>query len=178
MKKIAVSLLALLISFSITTSKAQEHDSNKSMAHHVHHNDLAAFFGATYIFESGFVLPTFGIEYVRKINPHFGVGFISEIELGSHIISMDEISHEEAELIRESALLILPALYFQTGNFITSVGYGVELEKNENLGLFKLTAMYVLKLKQDTWFVVPSVSWDYTTKFNGLVYGFNIAKAF
>ena len=180
MKFIFATLLSALISSTIISLNAQEHNahSNKNIAHHIHKNDVAGFIGATYIFESGFVLPTFGVEYVRKLNPYFGIGAIAEMEVGSHIISMDQSSNEQAEVERESAFLLLPALYFTTGKFVASIGYGVELEKSQNLGLLKVTAYYVLDLKKDYWYAIPSLSWDYTSQFNGLVYGFNIARSF
>ena len=183
-KKIAILALLFLISVNFNTLIAQDHSSEHpptkqaNSSHFSHKNEIAGFAGATYIFQSGFVLPTFGVEYIRNINSFMGIGLIAEIEVGSHIIGMDEHSNEEAEVNRESAFLLLPAIYFKTGNFITSFGYGVELEKSENLGLLKISAMYLLELKGDKWVVVPNVSWDHTTKFDGLVYGFSVARRF
>lgn len=182
--KTALIALAILINTQFNLLIAQDHSSeykNKNKAssgHLLNKNDIAGFAGATYIFGSGFILPTFGIEYVRNLNSLIGIGFIAEIEVGSHIIAVDETCHEEHELSRESAFLLLPAIYFKTGHFVTSIGYGIELEKHENLGLLKISAMYVLELKNDNWLVVPSVSWDHTNKFDGIVYGFSIARRF
>jgi len=175
-----VILLSLFINLNNNLLFSQEHseDQNASKGTFHHKNELAGFVGATYIFESGFVLPTIGIEYVRKINSNFGVGLISEFEIGSHIISINEEMHEETEVERESAFLILPALYYINGRFVFSAGYGVEFEKSENLGLLKLTAMYVLELKNEAWIVVPNISWDHTYRFDGLVYGFSVARHF
>jgi hypothetical protein len=180
MKNLLIIALLILISPLLAPLNAQEHSGKHTSAseHFSHKNDIAGFAGGTYIIESGFFLPTFGIEYVRKINSYFGVGVITEIELGSHIISTDEDTHEQKEVNRESAFLVLPALYFKAGNFVTSIGYGIEFEKNENLGLLKLSAMYVLELKNDKWIVIPSISWDHTDKFNGLVYGVSLARRF
>jgi hypothetical protein len=175
-----VILLSLFINLNNNSLFSQEHSGNQNAPKgiHGHKNELVGFVGATYIFKSGFVLPTVGIEYVRKINSNFGVGLISEFEIGSHIISINEEMHEEIEVTRESAFLILPALYYINGHFVFSAGYGIEFEKSENLGLFKLTAMYVLELKNEAWIVVPNISWDHTSRFDGLVYGFSIARHF
>lgn len=183
-KKIAILALLFLISVNFNTLIAQDHSSDHpstdqaNSSHFSHKNEIAGFAGATYIFESGFVLPTFGVEYIRNINSFIGIGIIAEIEVGSHIIGEDECCHQEHELSREQAFLLLPAIYFKTGNFVTSFGYGVELEKNENLGLLKISAMYILELMNDKWIVVPNISWDHTAKFDGLVYGFSIARRF
>lgn len=175
-----VTLLSLIIITNANFSNllAQEHKENhKSNSTAFHHkNDIAGFFGATYIIESGFLLPTIGLEYVRKINSFIGIGIIGEVELGSHIITIDEHSHEKTEINRETAFLLLPSIYFITGNFVFSGGYGIEFEKNENLVLTRLSLMYILELKNELWFVVPSFSWDHTKHFNGLVYGFSIAR--
>ena len=181
--KASILALAILISIHFNSLIAQEHpvahtSSIKDSHHFSHKNEIAGFAGATYIFHSGFVLPTFGVEYVRNINSFLGIGVIAEIEVGSHIIGEDERSHQQQEISRESAFLLLPALYFKTGNFVSSIGYGVELEKSENLGLLKISAMYILELQNEKWIVIPSISWDHTSKFDGLVYGFGVARRF
>lgn len=179
-KILLVILLSLLINLNNNLLFSQEHstDHNATKETLHHKNKLAGFVGATYIFKSGFVLPTIGVEYVHKMNSNLGIGIISEFEIGSHIISINEEMHEEIEVERESAFLILPALYYINGHFVLSAGYGVEFEKSENLGLFKLTAMYVLELKNEAWIVIPNISWDHTNRFDGLVYGFSIARHF
>lgn len=183
--KVQLLLLVLLSNYLVNPLIAQDshtEDSHENASHGkvtLHHkNDIGGFVGATYMFESGFVLPTFGVEYVRKLNSYIGVGVIAEIEVGSHIIAMNEETHEEEEVSRQSAFLIAPAVYFVAGNFVGSVGYGVELEKMENLGLLKISAMYLLYLNNKNWLAVPSVSWDCTSRFNGLVYGFSVVRAF
>ena len=141
-------------------------------------NEIGFSIGTTYIFESGFILPTFGIEYLHELNSSLAIGLLSEIELGSHIISMNEEINEMIELERKCAVLVLPVLYYQMGNFGLYAGYGIEFEQEENLGLFKVGASYVLKLKNEDWAIVPSVSWDHTKLFEAFVYGFTFAKRF
>jgi hypothetical protein len=177
--KNSILILFILISFSSFNLKAQEeHESGLPSRHLEHKNDLVGFFGATYIFNSGFVLPTFGLEYVRKLNNHIGIGVISEFEVGSHIITYNENTENEMEVDRESATLLLPAIYFRAGEFVASIGYGVELEKSKNLGLLKVSLSYMLPLKKEYWYIIPNMSWDHTSEFNGLVYGFSVARSF
>lgn len=170
----------MLLNIGTYSIIAQDHSFHPpSKENHIEHkNDIAGFAGATYICESGFFLPTFGIEYVRRINSFMGIGVIGEIEVGSHIISKNEYSHETIEINRETAILLCPALYFKSGNFVASVGYGVEFEKSENLALLKISLMYSLKLQDERWIVLPNISWDHTIHFNGLVYGVSFARVF
>ena len=180
MNKTLLFVIVLLVINGINNTSAQSHSTLPiSTQEHPHHkNDIAGFAGATYICESGFFLPTFGIEYVRSVNSFMGIGVIGEIEVGSHIISKNENSHESIEVNRESAFLLCPAIYFKTGNFVTSVGYGIEFEKSENLALLKVSLMYSLYLQDERWIVLPNISWDHTIHFNGLVYGVSFARVF
>ena len=174
---IAISLLSGLINNPLYAQEnTEEQATNTPLIEKV--NEIGLTVATTYIFESGFILPTFGIEYLHELNSSFAIGIMSEIELGSHIISMNEEIHEENEVERKSAVLVLPILYYQIGNFGLFTGYGIEFEQEENLGLFKLGASYVLKLKNEDWAIVPSVSWDHTKLFEAFVYGFTLAKKF
>lgn len=172
-------IIIVWISFSSAQLFSQKHSENtKNKGEHTTKNDIAAFLGTTYIIESGFILPTLGIEYVRKINKYIGIGVLTEFELGSHIIAVDELSLEQQEISRESAILVLPSLYFNVHHLIASVGYGIELEKNENLAMLKVSLLYAFEFKNDKWLFVPSLSWDHTKRFNSLVYGFSVARRF
>lgn len=144
-----------------------------------HKNIMGVFVGNTIISPSGFNLPTIGIEYVREVNHNFGIGLIAEVEIGSHIIQKGETGAIVSEVKRESAFLVLPAAYFRLyKGLILSAGYGVELEKNEDLALFKLSIEYKLAMKNEQWIVLPTLSWDHTRLFNGWVYGVNFAYIF
>lgn len=180
MNKNILFVIVFLVSIGINNTTAQSHSTLpiSTQDHNFHKNDIAGFAGATYICESGFFLPTFGIEYVRRINSYMGIGVIGEIEVGSHIISKNEQSHETIEVNRESAFLLCPAIYIKTGNFVASVGYGIEFEKSENLALLKISLMYGLHLQDKRWIVLPNISWDHTIHFNGLVYGVSFARVF
>lgn len=176
---IRILIIALISLFNVNlhSQKHFEHK-NDNEGEHLHKNDIAGFLGTTYILESGFILPTFGIEYVRKLNPYFGLGILGEFEVGSHIIAIDEHSQEQQEISRQSAVLLLPSVYLIYHHFIVSVGYGVEFEKNENLAMFKLGILYAFEFKNDKWLFVPNISWDHTKRFNSIVYGFSIARRF
>lgn len=142
-------------------------------------NNVGLFIGNTIIVQSGFNLPTLGIEYVRELRPWLGLGLITELELGSHIIKKDEDGNIITEVSREQAMLLLPVAEIRLyRGLILYGGYGVELEKNENLGLMKTGLKYRLRLHQANWEVIPDVSWDHTRLFDGVVYGFIFAYKF
>lgn len=142
-------------------------------------NGMALFVGNTIITNSKFNLPTIGLEYSRELNHHFAIGLISEVELGSHIIQKNETGNIIAEVEREGAILVLPAVYIKVvENLLLYGGYGVEFEKNENIGLLKVGLQYKLRLKNENWVVLPNVSWDHTHLFDGIVYGVNFGYLF
>ncbi len=159
---------------------AQEHTKENPKNHHQElHNFLGVFVGNTIIVQSAFKLPTFGIEYVREITPNFGVGITTELEIGSHIIQKNEDGDIVSEVQRQGAVLLLPSVFIRVyKGLIVTVGYGVELEKNENLGMAKLGLEYKLHLRKLNWLVLPSVSWDRTKLFDGMVYGVTFGRSF
>ena len=142
-------------------------------------NVIALFAGNTIIAPSGFNLPTIGVEYAREINHIIGIGLIAEVEIGSHIVQVDEEGEMSSEMHRSGAFLVLPSVFFRVyKGLILSAGYGVEFEDKENLSLLKLGLAYKLTLENPRWAVLPSVSWDHTKHFEGFVYGINFAYKF
>ena len=142
-------------------------------------NTLALFVGNTIIAPSGFNLPTIGVEYVRELNHYLGFGIIAEVELGSHIVELDDDGDMISEVSREGAFLLLPSAFTRIyKDLILIVGYGVEFEDHENLGLLKIGLEYKLSLKNPRWLVLPTVNWDHTKLFNGFVYGVNFGYKF
>jgi hypothetical protein len=144
-----------------------------------HKNAIAVFVGNTIIAPSGFNLPTIGIEYVHELNYFVGLGVITEVEIGSHIIQKGEQGTIVTEMEREGALLIAPSAFFRLQKgLVLSAGYGIEFEKTENLGLLKISVEYELFLEHPRWIVLPTISWDHTKLFNGWVYGVNFGYRF
>ena len=144
-----------------------------------YHHAAAIFVGNTIIKPSGFNLPTIGIEYIRELNHFFGIGLMAEAEIGSHIIMQDEHNGSATKVDRNGAILIIPAIFTRVyKGLIVSAGYGVELEANENLALFKLSLEYKLHMKNERFIVLPTVSWDRTSRFEGWVYGVNFGYVF
>lgn len=178
--KIRYLILSLILILFTLSNKSYAQDKHNEDNHIVkYHNACTLFLGTTIIRPSGFNLPTVGIEYIREINEHLGIGVMSEIELGSHIIQVDDLDGATREVERHSAALVIPTVFFRLyKGLIISSGYGVEFEKNENLALFKLSLEYKLYLKNDRFMILPTISWDHTSRYNGYVYGVNFGYLF
>jgi len=156
---------------------AQEH--NEEALEHEPRDFLGAFIGNTIIVESSFQLPTIGVEYVREVTPTIGIGITAELEIGSHIIQKDELGVVISEVEREGAALLLPSIFIKVyKGLIFTTGYGIEFEKNENLALAKAGFEYKLRMHNPNWLILPSVSWDHTKSFNGVVYGVTFGYGF
>jgi len=142
-------------------------------------NYLGFFTGTTIIVQSGFQLPTIGLEYIRELTPRFGIGLVSELEIGSHIIQKNEDGIVVSEVKRQGAFLLLPSVFARVyKGLIVTAGYGIEFEKNQNLGLLKLILEYKLRMFKPNWYVLPGVSWDHTKLFDGIVYGVSFGYVF
>lgn len=172
-----LNFVALLLLLSNSLFAQFEHN---EVSHKVEHKNAAALFvGSTIIKPSGFNLPTIGLEYVREVNYFLGVGVISELEIGSHIILKSEDGTTETEVERKGAFLVLPAVFIRLHKgLILSGGYGVEFEDHENLGLLKVSLEYEFFLEHPRWIVLPTISWDHTRLFDGFVYGVNFGYVF
>jgi hypothetical protein len=172
-------LFFLAVSLLSTNLLVAQHNETKESHETETKNDIALFVGSTIITQTGFNLPTIGIEYVREINHFMGVGVISELELGSHVIQTDDTGDLIGEVRREGAFLVLPTVFFKVKkSLVIYAGYGIEFETNENLGLLKVGLKYKLVLQNPRWVVLPDVSWDHTRLFDGFVYGVTFAHRF
>ena len=103
---------------------------------------------------------------------------MADLELGSHIIE-DEIDGDVSEVKRERALLLLPGLSLRVvKGLVVFAGYGIELEKDESLGLLRMGTGYTLKLKNERWMVDPYLYWEHTKLFEAIGYGLVIGYEF
>lgn len=159
---------------------AQEHaDTHQVGEDHQNKNFVALFAGNTIITQSKYQMPTIGLEYIRELNHRIGIGLVTELEIGSHIIQTNEEGDVVAEVERKSAFLLLPTVFLRVyKDLIITVGYGVEFEKAENLALSKIGIEYAFKMQNPNWVILPSVSWDHTKLFDGVVYGATVGYLF
>jgi len=172
--------LNLVVIFVLLSSPVFAQFEHNEETHKVkYHNAAAIFIGNTIIRPSGFNLPTIGFEYLREVNHFLGIGIMAEVEIGSHIFEINEQSGTMTEVERNGAILLIPTVFARVyKGLIFSFGYGVEFEKDENLGLLKFSMEYKLHMKNERFVVLPTVSWDHTHRFDGLVYGVNFGYIF
>jgi hypothetical protein len=175
MKSLIITVFLIWGVFSLGNLFAQEHVDTDT---HEDNNELESknfggfFVGNTVIAQSKYQMPTIGLEYIRELNHNIGIGLVAELEIGSHIIQKDEAGNIVAEVERKSAFLVLPTAFIRVyKGLILTVGYGVEFEKSENLGLSKIGLEYKLLMHNPNWVILPSISWDHTKLFDGVVYG-------
>lgn len=175
----ATFFIVVLLSYFPLYAQHENESVKENETEHEASNFVGAFVGNTIITQSGFNLPTIGVEYVRELTPRFGIGLSAELELGSHVIQKDETGDIISEVRREQAILVLPSVFYRVyKELILSAGYGIEFEKNENLGLLKLGVEYRFKMHNPDWVILPQVSWDHTNLFDGVVYGATFGYTF
>ncbi len=116
----------LILVFSIFTGFTAFSQDNP-ISHETHKKDIVGLFaGNTVIYQSNIHLPTLGVEYVRELSHHWGVGLIVESEIGYHILEDKDTPDETSIYHRESAVLVSPAVFFRPFcGLILTVGYGV-----------------------------------------------------
>jgi len=166
-------IFIILIVLGAYHSAAQEHKNEHSQ------NFVGLFVGNTFIAQSGFQIPTIGIEYIREIAPNIGVGIVAEYEFGSHIVEKNEGGNVISEVEREGVILILPSAFFKIyKGLILTVGYGVEFERHGNLAMSKVGLEYKFQMHNPNWIILPSVSWDHNKLFDGPVYGATLGYKF
>ncbi|MCB0495368.1 MAG: hypothetical protein KDC79_04490 [Cyclobacteriaceae bacterium] len=177
--KRAILLLTVLLYASSLYAQHEKESADRPEQDTEAENFAGMFIGNTIITQSGFKLPTIGVEYIRELGPRLGIGLSAELELGSHVVQKDEDGDVVSEVRREGAVLILPSVFYRVyGGLVLTAGYGIEFEKNENLGLMKLGVEYKFKMHNPDWLVVPQVSWDHTKLFDGVVYGVTFGYSF
>lgn len=172
-----LSFVILIQVLFITGISAQHENETNTTNHHETEkkNVFGLFLGNTVLYQTNIHLPTVGIEYVREINHRFGIGAIFETEIGYEVIDDKTSTTPSTLYARETAILFQPAVFYRVyKGLIFSVGYGLEFENTEHekiLGLFKMGIEYRLKMQNPHWMVLPSLSWDHTSHYDGVVYG-------
>lgn len=179
-----LSFVILLQALFLTSINAQEHTETIPDSPHNDEkmNFVALFLGNTVVYQTNIHLPTVGVEYIRELSPRLGIGLIGEVEIGYDVVNDKTNPNPSTLYTRETAILMQPAIFYRVyKGLIVSVGYGVEFENTENertFGLFKLGIEYRLAMKNPNWFVLPSLSWDHTSLYDGVVYGVVFAYKF
>ena len=179
-------LFVILFSTSFLSNLKAQHQESEQPQEHLNNehkkNFVGLFLGNTVLYQTNIHLPTVGLEYVRELTPNFGVGAVVEVEIGYEVISDKTSSNPSTLYMRETAILFQPAVFWRAyKGLIFYAGYGVEFENTEDeklLALFKIGVEYRLRMMNPNWFILPSLSWDHTSHYDGVVYGVAFAYRF
>ncbi len=157
MKKYLFILFLVCFLFTISFSQELSKEEKKKK------NLLSVSLGYTYIPKgslleaeeaTGVFVPSFGLDYFRRLHPRWEIGIMADIELGEYVVF-------EKDLHREYAMLLTAMVNFNLTEHINLLaGGGMEFEKHKNLGIIRLGGEYVFKLPK-TWVISPGFFFDF-----------------
>ena len=178
---ISIALLYTHLTFgqnSITT-RSQNGDTEK--AHAIERNVLTLCLSGTWISkganvdnlnDKGHFVPGVGLDYFYRSDHRWEVGIMMDYEFATYVIPRKE------NLIRDRALILVPAVaYTLHPRWTAFAGGGIELEKHQNLFVFRLGMEYGQPIKNG-WFVPLGVFFDWKEGYDALSFCFGIGKAF
>ncbi|MBB6459523.1 hypothetical protein [Flammeovirga kamogawensis] len=167
-------LIFSLLLFFIQTISAQE---KKEPKHFISITNANTYIpkgaGVDNLDHKGHFVPGFGIDYLYRFLPKWEVGIMADFEVGEYIIPHDE------PLKRENALVLaLVATYTLIPNWNVFMGGGVELEKDHNLGIFRLGTEYAFPIGQQGWAIPLGVFYDIKEGYDAWSISVGVGKAF
>jgi hypothetical protein len=175
-----ISLLILVVVLGRTSpSIAQEKASEPTF-----HNYVSAFTGYTYVFNvedkiehvvfGSLLVPIIGVTYGRRFIPKLGLSFSTEMALGSFAVIKDN----QETIVRDRAVIFsLQAIYEFAPRWVLFSGYGYEMEKNENLNVFRAGVEYELPI-QKNWDVGFALIYDYKNIYHTITFSIAFGKHF
>jgi len=122
------------------------------------------------------VVPTFGLNYDFFFHQKWGVGFHTDILLQQFKVETHE---EEKVFVRENPVALYAVGLFKPIPSLTfNAGYGIELEKHENIQLFRLGVEYGFHLPGN-WELGFALEFDSKLNtYNSWVFGAGFSKLF
>jgi hypothetical protein len=124
--------------------------------------------------EGIFVIPTFGINYDYFFHKMWGIGLHSDIVLQQFKI---ERHNSQQEIIRQNPVAVCAIASFKPHHRWTLLGgYGVELEKNENIDLFRLGLEYGIPINNN-WELGFNLEYDHKIRaYSSFMFGVGFSK--
>jgi hypothetical protein len=182
MKKI--KLIVIIISLGLTFTASAQEDEHSNVGKHDHLSHRISLVMANAFINNSFsdetndilIVPAFGFNYDYFINEKWGLGIHSDILLSQFKI---EKHGGDAEIVRENPIALCGMLLFKPHHrWIMFVGYGVEMEKQENFQLARIGAEYGIELPKN-WELGFSLEFDYKPEaYNSLLIGIGFSKLF
>jgi hypothetical protein len=122
------------------------------------------------------VAPTFGLNYDYLFHPRWGVGLHTDIVLQQFKV---EKHHDQVELTRENPVAVCAVgLFSPLPSLVLLAGYGIELEKHENIQLLRFGVEYGFHLPGN-WELGFTLEFDAKMNtYNSWIFGAGFSKLF
>ena len=120
------------------------------------------------------LVPTFGVNYDYFFHKRWGIGLHNDILLQQYKVERHD---NKEELERENPVAVCGILSFKPHHRWTLLGgYGVELEKNESINLFRFGVEFGIPLK-DHWELGFNAEYDHKIKaYSSFMFGVGFSK--
>lgn len=120
---------------------------------------------------SGLFVPSVGLDYYFRFAKKWELGLMGNYEL-AHYYVMD------GQIERDNALQVaLVGKYNFARYWSVFAGGGIEIEPHGNLPLFRIGAMYSIKLKKN-WAILPNLYFDFKENYTTWSLKLALAKKF
>jgi len=174
----------LLIIFFTTISKAIcQHESigNTTLEHEAPFHKLSLVMANSLINNNVeensntlLLVPTFGVNYDYFFYKKWGIGLHNDILLQQYKVERHD---NNEELLRENPVAVCAMLSFKPHHRWTLFGgYGVELEKHENISLYRFGIEFGVPLK-DHWELGFNAEYDHKIKaYSSFMFGVGFSK--
>ena len=180
MQKIVLSILLLLV-FLKTFSQHGQEDHSSRHGHEAPYQKITLVMANSLITnrvtenaEGIFVIPTFGVNYDYFFHKRWGIGVHTDIILQQFKI---ERHNNKQEIVRQNPIALCGILSFKPHpRLIFMGGYGIELEKNENINLFRFGLEYGIPLP-DNWELGIGAEYDHKINaYSSIMFGVAFSK--
>ncbi|OHX68309.1 hypothetical protein [Flammeovirga pacifica] len=189
MKKIISTILFIFL--LIQNSQAQETEIHAREEAHgkLKHHRIALIWGHGYVPKGisnpdnpqVLIIPTIGLDYEYFFSHRFAIGITNELELSNYIIETKEFNELEREYAYVGAIMAM----FEVGHlFILGIGPGVEIEKNHNFFVGKISLEREFPIMgEGGWDVTPVLAYELKSSnghgvYDALTFGIGIGKRF
>jgi len=121
-------------------------------------------------------VPTYGLEYERKITPWMALGVLTEIELENYVIEKSDGEVIDRSFVYVGTLLVL--LKTPVKHLIFYFGPGYELASEQNFSIFKIGIEYDIEIGHN-WGIAPDIAYDRISNvYRTFTFGIAIGKKF
>lgn len=168
--RITFLIATVILLFAISNVKCQETEpgaKEKSGQKEQFKHLLGAGFGFTFVPMAtqvetdarGLFVPNVGLDYFYGLSPRWVIGFMGALEIGQYSVTDNEIE------IKNALNFALLGMFKATNHLGLLAGGGIEINQNENLGVFRLGTLYTIDVGEK-WAIVPKLYVDFKKSYN------------